>query len=240
MTILTNTLCNIKSNRLSKSNLFSSLPGKQFAQTIEFRSITRKRFIRPCIALLVVLLFGTAKAQDTNEIYCRLNYTFVPHNLLNGVGYSVGYHWNTDQPVSYKAEMGMMTTYRERKMNDVVGDIRYLDLYYNLAQLNLAFIPTLRLAETQQWLLTSGLGVSGAYQSKLFTESHYDYKNRNTYGGWEEAMTMNASNRLHAGLIGAIDLSYKLPRNRTLNLSATYQLYYQGESVAGVGIGLGF
>jgi len=212
----------------------------RFALTTTYHKLVGYRLASPGIVLMLIFLSVTVKAQDSNEIYGRLHYQFVPHNLLNGVGYSVGYHWNTTLPVSYKVEMGMMTSYRERKMNEVVGDIRYLNLYYNLAQLNFAFIPTVRILNTQHWKLTSGLGVTVAYQSKLFTNSHYDYKHPNTYSGWEEAMTMDVSGKLYTGLIGSVDLSYKLSRNRTLSLSTGYQLYYMGESVAGVGIGYGF
>ncbi|MFV0391697.1 MAG: hypothetical protein ACK5KP_07435 [Paludibacteraceae bacterium] len=98
--------------------------------------------MRKIILLFFALSTVSLFSQESEELYGKLNYTVVPHNVLTGIGYGAGYAWHLDNPISWKVEMGMMTSYRERKMDETYGNIRYRDLYYNLAQLNLAVIPT--------------------------------------------------------------------------------------------------
>jgi len=196
--------------------------------------------MKKIVLLLVTFLSFSVFAQDSKALYGKLNYSFVPHNMLNGVGYSAGYHWNTNRPISYKVEMGMLTSYRERNIDETIGDIRYMDLYYNLAQMNLAVIPTWHFFTTKQLELTAGLGLSCAYQSKIFTLSHYEYKENTNYDHWEKEMKVNATNSLHVGLVGAFDINYQLSEKWIMSLSAQYQLYYQGEMLLTTGFGIGY
>jgi hypothetical protein len=142
--------------------------------------------------------------------------------------------------MSYKIEMGMLTSFRERKMNEPFGDIRYLDLYYNLAQMNLAVIPTWHFLKTRQLELTAGLGLSCAYQSKIFTLSHYEYKKYTSNDYWEKEMKVDASNGLRTGLVGAFDINYQLSEKWVIRLSTQYQLYNHGESLLSSGMGVGY
>jgi len=162
--------------------------------------------------------------------------------MLDGIGYTVGYQWNANMPISYKVEMGMITAFRERKINETIGDIRYLDLYYNLAQMNVAFIPTWNFISTKRLGLSAGIGLSCAYQSKVYTSSHYEYKIYTDADYWENVMKVDATNGLCAGLVGALDLNYQLSAKWIITLSTQYQIYYQGESalVTGIGVGLKF
>lgn len=196
--------------------------------------------MKKIVLLLFTILSFSLFAQNSKTLYGKLNYSFVPHNLLNGVGYSAGYHWNKNKSISYKVEMGMLTSYRERNINETFGDIRYLDLYYNLAQMNLAVIPTWHFFTTKQLELTAGLGLSCAYQSKLFTLSHYEYKRRSNYDNWEKEMKVDASNGLRVGLVGAFDINYQLSEKWIISLSTQYQLYYKGESLLSAGVGVGY
>jgi hypothetical protein len=196
--------------------------------------------MKKILLILLTCLSFPLTAQDSKALYGKLNYSFVPHNMIQGVGYSLGYHLNADKAISYKVEMGMMTSYRERKMNDIFGDIQYLDLYYNLAQMNLAFIPTWRFLKTNQWELSAGLGLSAAYQSKIFTILNYAYRNSPTSDVWYQVNKVDASAGLRAGLLGALDVHYQLSPKWVLGLSAQYQVYYQGEAVISTGFGMGY
>ncbi|MDO9634733.1 MAG: hypothetical protein Q7J05_06775 [Paludibacter sp.] len=196
--------------------------------------------MKKILLLLVICLSFALQAQDSKEIYGRLNYAFVPHNMLQGVGYSVGYHWQADKPLSYKVELGMLTTYREREIDQTIGNIQFLNLYYNLAQMHVAIIPTWQFVTTYRWGLSAGLGLSGAYQSKLFTVSNYKYRERPTSDYWQQVTDVDAASNLRAGLVGAFDIHYQLSAKWVLGLTAQYQIYYQGESVLEVGIGAGY
>jgi len=112
--------------------------------------------------ILLLFAFSTISlySQGSKELYGKLNYSFIPHNLLNGVGYAVGYELNVERPISYKIEFGMLTTYRERPVNFSTDKIHFLDLYYNLAQMNLAFVPTWNLITTDCLRISAGLGLS--------------------------------------------------------------------------------
>jgi len=192
------------------------------------------------VLILLTILSLSLSAQDSNNLYGKINYTFVPHNMLNGVGYTVGYHWNTNRPISYKVEMATLTNFRERKINEAFVNIRYTDLYYNLAQMNLAIIPTWHFLTTKQLELTAGLGLSCAYQSKIFTLSHYEYNAKSSYEYWEKVMNVDASYGLYAGLVGAFDVNYQLSEKWFMILSSQYQLYYKGESLLTAGLGVGY
>ena len=196
--------------------------------------------MKKIVLLLLITLSLSLLAQNTKELYGKLNYSFVPHNMLNGIGYTAGYHWDSNKPISYKLEMGMLTSYRERNINETFGDIRYLDLYYNLAQMNLAVIPTWHFFTTKQLELTAGLGLSCAYQSKIFTLSHYEYKKYTSNDYWEKVMKVDASNGLRAGLVGAFDINFQLSEKWVMSLSTQYQIYYKGESLLSAGIGVGY
>lgn len=196
--------------------------------------------MKKIILLLVTILSFSLFAQDSKALYGKLNYSFVPHNMLSGVGYSAGYHWNTNRPIFYKVEMGMLTSYRERNIDETYGGIRYLNLYYNLAQMNLAIIPTWHFFTTKQLELTTGLGLSCAYQSKIFTLSNYEYKRHTTYDYWENEMKVDVSNGLLAGIVSSFDINYQLSEKWILSLSTQYQIYYQGESLLSAGVGVGY
>lgn len=194
--------------------------------------------MRKNILLLVTILSLSLSAQNTKEFYGKLNYSLVPHNMLNGIGYSAGYHWDTNRPISYKIEMGMLTSYRERKMNETFGDIRYLDLHYNLAQMNLAIIPNWHFFKSKQLDLSIGFGLTGGYQSKIFMLSNYEYLR---YKKSKDIITqVDASSKYYAGLVGAFDINYQLSEKWIMSLSTQYQLYYQGESLLSAGIGVGY
>lgn len=193
-------------------------------------------------AIIILFTFCSIllSAQDSKVVYVNTNYTLLPHNILQGAGYTLGYHWMADQPLSYKAEFGMLTSFRERKMNNLIGEIRYLDLYYNLAQMNLAFIPTWQFLKTKQWELSGGLGFSAAYQSKIFTLYNYEYERYPSGDDWMQVNKVDATAGLLAGLTGNLDLRYQFSGNWLLGLSAQYQVYYQGEQVIVAGIGVGY
>lgn len=191
---------------------------------------------------IVILLFTffsfTLMAQNSKELYGKLNYTFIPHNLLTGIGYTAGYQWKSHQPVSYKVEMGMLTSFRERKMDVVVGGIHFQNLYYNLGQMNLAFIPTWNVFLGNRFKISTGLGLSGAYQSKIFTLTHYLYESYP--GSWEDVSNVDASSEIRIGALGAFDVNYQLSENWSMGISAQYQMYYRGESLFTGGLKIGY
>lgn len=191
------------------------------------------------LLLLLLIICGSfsASAQDSKAFYAKANYALVPHNILQGVGYTAGYQWHTDKPVSWKVETGMLSTFKERKMNETVGDITFLDLHYNLAQWNLAFIPTLSIISSKKMKLSGGLGLSGAYQSKIFMLSNYKILRFPDTEVWEYASNADASNGLKIGTIAEVDLSFRLNEKWTVSLSSQYHTYLYGEPLLITGIG---
>ncbi len=192
------------------------------------------------ITLIFTVITFSLFAQGTNDLYLKTNYTLAPHNILQGVGYSVGYHWHNNNPISYKIEMGMASTLREREMSETIGDIRLMNLYYNLAQRNVAFIPTWNFLSTNRWSLSTGIGLSCAYQSKIYTLSHYEYKRHPDFDWWTKVMNVDASRSLHVGLLGDFNINYQLTNKWQMSLSTQYQIYYQGEQLLSTGIGIAY
>lgn len=189
---------------------------------------------------LSLLLSVSLFSQGTKEFYGKINYAFIPHNMLNGAGYTFGYEWNNQNPVSYKIETGMLAANRVRKMDETIGEIRLKDLYYNLAQMNVAIIPTWNFLSSNRLQLSAGIGLSCAYQSIVFTLSHYEYPRNIEYDLWNNVMTVDASSGLHVGLLGDLNISYRLSNTWQMSLSTQYHLYHQGEQLLSAGIGIAY
>jgi hypothetical protein len=196
--------------------------------------------MKKTILLLLLLLSVSLFSQETKEFYGKLNYAFVPHNMLNGAGYTIGYEWNTQSPVSYKIETGMLTVNRVREINETMGEIRLKDLYYNLAQMNVAMIPTWNFIRANRIQLSTGLGFSCAYQSRIFTLSHYEYARNLEHNLWNTEMTVDAGSALYLGAIAVVDLKYQYSEHWHVNLSAQYHHYLNAKSVITVAIGIGY
>lgn len=197
-------------------------------------------FMKKTILSLLLLASISVFSQATKEFYGKLNYAFVPHNMLNGAGYTIGYEWNTQSPVSYKIETGMLAVNRVREMNETFGDLRMKDLYYNLAQMNLAIIPTWNVVSANRLELSAGLGFSCAYQSRIYTLSHYEYLRNIQSDLWNTVMNVDASSAFYAGVITSVDVKYLVSNRWQINLSTQYQNYFKGESVILAGIGAGY
>jgi hypothetical protein len=196
--------------------------------------------IKKILCVLIICCSFDVHAQESQSFYGRMNYGLVPHNILQGVGYAIGYQWNADKPLSLKIETGMISTFRDRKMNFQLGDIRYLDLYYNLAQMNLAIIPTWQFIRSEHWQVSAGVGFSGAYQSKIFTTSHYEYRNSPTSEYWTSVYEVDVAEGIHAGLLGELDIRYLLSKHWHVGFSAQYQVYDGGEAMLVSGLGVGY
>lgn len=197
-------------------------------------------WVKKILFSLIVFTSLVVQAQESQSFYGRMNYGLVPHNILQGVGYAFGYQWNADKSLSYKIETGMVTAFRDRPVGFTFDDIRYKDLYYNLAQLNLSIIPTWRFLSAGNLDLSVGLGFSGVYQSKIFTTVHYEYRNSPVSEYWTSVMQVDAAEGLHAGLTGEFEIKYKLKKHWVIGITAQYQVLLQGEPVILSGIGVGY
>lgn len=192
--------------------------------------------MKKIILYLFLFCVLSAFSQTKEAFYGKLNYVLVPHNIVQGSGYSIGYEYNKLKPISYKVEFGMLTSHRVRETNLSYVDIRFKDLYYSLAQINMAYIPTWHFVKKDNFQCSAGLGLSGAYQSKIFTLSHYEI-NRNTASDyWENIMTVDASSGFHIGAVGELNVNFQISDRWSTGLSAQYQVYVKGESLLTAGI----
>jgi hypothetical protein len=191
--------------------------------------------------LVSVLLFSCAfaHAQSKKQLSVSGHYVLVPHNIQQGVGYSIGINHKLS------GKLWLLTEYAYTQANRIRFDESKTDLFetYNLnyqsSGYHLAIIPQLKLPVFGK--LSFGLGIGGvfSYQSHLYDQ--YNYKPEPTAASFDRIITgVDYRQGFCSGLVGSSYLEVGISDNWAMKLSGAYRLYYKGEDFFTAGLGISY
>lgn len=138
---------------------------------------------RLIIAILALTSAGTLWSQEKESLLLSGAYVNMPQYRMQGAGYTVSFQHRLSQLVSLEAGAGYTVTSRTIKRDEVINDVRLLDLNYHHAGYHFYAVPVLKIGGDRMVSLDLFAGPVVNYQSNVFDRNRYEITDSSPYIG---------------------------------------------------------
>jgi hypothetical protein len=129
---------------------------------------------RIIIAIALLAMAGSIWSQDSKSLLIEGSWSGMPQYRMQGAGYALSYQHSLLKLISLEAGAGFIVTSRTIERDQVVGDVRLLDLNYHHAGYYLYAAPVLKIGRERAVSLDLYAGPVVNYQSSVFDRNRYE------------------------------------------------------------------
>ncbi|MBN1925700.1 MAG: hypothetical protein JW798_07690 [Prolixibacteraceae bacterium] len=195
------------------------------------------------ILLIIISVFSNCiNAQRENHISVALNYVLIPHNIIQGAGYSLEYRKSFSENFSINGEFAYGQAMRKRENNVVINNYQMLPLHYNHAGYYLTVFPSYCFNLPSRLSFEIGAGISGCYQSYLYDTYHYRFISEDYNWDEDEQNGIYFNEGYFIGGLVKAKIKYPLSAKFGVFIHTDYKIFWQAENLfcAGAGISYSF
>ncbi len=138
---------------------------------------------RLIIALVMLTSAGTLWSQGKESLLLSGSYVNMPQYGMQGAGYTVSFQHRVSRLFSLEAGAGYIVTSRTIKRDEIINNVRLLDLNYHHAGYHFYAAPVLKIGGNRAISLDLFAGPVVNYQSNVFDRNRYELLDSSPYIG---------------------------------------------------------